>query len=66
MYFFLLPFLTAAAAAACYRLLRNTRLPQRGRLALSLLLGVLLALAILWAVVCLSILVFQINDPITM
>ena len=66
MYFFLLPFLTAAAAAICYRLLRNTRLPQWGRLALSLLLGILLALAILWAVVCLSILVFQMNDPITM
>ena len=66
MYFFLLPLLTAAAAAASYRLLRNTGAPRWGRLVLSLLIGILLASALCWAVVCLSILAFQINDPITM
>ena len=66
MYFFPLLFLTAAAVAFLFWLLGKTNLPQWGRLALSLLMGVLFALVLSWVMLYLSILAFQMNDPITM
>ena len=66
MYLFLIPLFAAAAAVLSYRLLGKTKLPQWGRLILSLLLGSIVAIALFGAMICLSILAFQMNDPITM
>lgn len=66
MYLIPLSLFAAAAAVLSDRFLRKTQLSQWLRLLLSLLLGILLALTLFWAMIRLSIFAFQINDPITM
>lgn len=53
------------AALGIWRLLKRTRLNLPARIVLAAVLSVLAAAVLVWASVCASILLYQLNDPIS-
>ena len=65
MYGAILGFLMVLAALGIWHLLKRTRLRLPARILLTLLLTAVAAVALIWGSVCISILLYQLNDPIS-
>ena len=64
MYGAILGFLMVLAALGVWYLLKRTRLRLIPRVLLTLLLTAVVAVVLIWGSVCLSILLYQLTDPI--
>ena len=65
MYSFAAVLLALLIARGGWGLLKRTRLPRAARLLTALLIGGAAAALLYWGMLYLSILAFQINDPVT-
>ena len=65
MYGAILGFLIILAALGIWLLLKRTRLRLPARILLTLLLTAAAAVVLIWASVCISILLYQLHDPIS-
>jgi len=65
MYGAVLGFCIVLVALGIWRLLKRTRLKLPVRIALATVLSVLAAVVLVWASVCASILLYQLNDPVS-
>jgi len=65
MYGAVLGFCIVLVALGIWRLLKRTRLKLSVRIALATVLSVLAAVVLVWASVCASILLYQLNDSIS-
>ena len=64
MYSAIIGFLIILAALGIWLLLKRTRLRLPARILLTLLLTAAAAVVLIWGSVCISILLYQLNDPI--
>ena len=65
MYGAVLGFLIVLAALGIWHLLKRTRLHLTARILLTLLLTAAAAVVLVWGSVCISILLYQLNDPVS-
>ena len=65
MYGGILGFLIVLSALGIWHLLKRTKLSLPVRVVLAVLLTVLAAVVLVWASVCASILLYQLNDPVS-
>ena len=65
MYGAILGFLMVLAALGIWYLLKRTRLHLPARILLTLLLTAVAAVVLIWGSVCISILLYQLNDPVS-
>ena len=65
MYGAVLGFCIVLVALGIWHLLKRTRLKLSVRIALATVLSVLAAVVLVWASVCASILLYQLNDPVS-